>query len=124
MGRMDIEKRARAIARRIVGEMMTEALQRPGIAAVRVRTYSDAAAYALLAPEGHPNTWALHQAINRHIMSGFDRLGIVVEFVVLSGEDYRSWLRDRDDTAPMRDRYVAIMESAMPSFTSEPRTLH
>ena len=121
---MDTEEKAQSIARRIVGELLMEADEGRDLEAVRVRTYSDAEAYALLDPQGEQETWSLHQAINRHLAAGFEEYGIVVEFVVLSTQEYRRWLRDRSDSPGMRDRYSEIMENALPVFTSEPRTLH
>lgn len=122
---MDIEAKAQAIAHEIIDQLLNKESRGPDdVQAVRVRTYADAETYALLAPQQGQETWALHTAINRHLASGFARHGLPVEFVILDGADYRRWLRGRPDTALTRHRYAEIMEHALPTFTSERRTLH
>lgn len=121
---MDIDDKAHSIAQEIIEHLLaSEAAQTDDLEAVRVRTYADEEAYAMLGPKQAQETWPLHIAINRHLARGFERHGLMVEFVVLSGNGYRQWLRGRADTADMRRRYGEIMEHAFPTFTSEPRTL-
>lgn len=121
---MDIDDKARSIAQEIIEYLLAgDAVQTDNMGAVRVRTYADEEAYAMLGPKQAQETWPLHLAINRHLARGFERHGLLVEFVVLSGSSYRQWLRGRADTADMRHRYGEIMEQAFPTFTSEPRTL-
>jgi hypothetical protein len=122
---MDIEKKAAGIAREIIEQLFKEEGSDAGeVRAVRVRTYADAESYALLAPPEAKESWALHAAINRHLASGCAAHGVPVEFVVLDGAQYRRWLRGRPDDGASRQRYNEIMAQALPSFTSEPRTLH
>lgn len=121
---MDIDDKARSIAREIIEHLLaSESAQAEDLEAVRVRTYADEEAYVMLGPKQAQETWPLHVAINQHLARGFERHGLMVEFVVLSGSGYRQWLRGRSDTADTRRRYSEIMEYAFPTFTSEPRTL-
>jgi hypothetical protein len=122
---MDIEKRAQTIAREIIERLLQEEGPQIGeVQAVRVRTYADAETYAMLAPHPKKESWPLHRAINRHLAAGLAEHGVPVEFIVLEGGDYRRWLRGRPDTTSARHHYAEIMEHALPTFTSEPRTLH
>jgi hypothetical protein len=121
---MDIDDKARSIAQEIIQHLLdSDVGQTEDLEAVRVRTYADEEAYTLLGPTETEESWPLHIAINRHLALGFEEHGLLVEFVVLSGNGYRQWLRDRTDTAAMRHRYGEIMEHAFPTFTNEKRTL-
>lgn len=121
---MDIDEKARSIAQEIIQHLLSSDVgQDEDLEAIRVRTYADEEAYAMLGPAEGGETWPLHTAINRYLATGFKEHGLLVEFVVLSGHGYRRWLRGRSDTSAMRRRYGEIMEQAFPTFTSEPRTL-
>ncbi len=121
---MNIDDKARSIAQQIIQHLLDDDTgEISDVEAVRVRTYADAEAYALLGPKNDQEGWPLHIAINRHLATGFERHGLLVEFVVLSSSAYVEWLRGRPDSSVLRQRYSDIMEQAFPTFTSEPRVL-
>lgn len=120
---MSIEETARAVVRRIISESVQAGAGEGALEAIRIRTYADEESYDLLGPQQKHETWALHQAINRHLAAGFARRGIAVEFLVLCIDGYRRWLRDRNDSPEMRGRYSEIMEHGL-SAPGERRTLH